>query len=69
MKKIGAIIHEILEDKNDKLSSKRVAGYLLIIAAVTLAIIGEIDTGIIETMIWAGAASLGVGTLETKVAK
>lgn len=63
------MIKEIFSGKDGRWSSKRIIGTALVIAAV---IFNATETGDPETtrvMIWAGIASLGVGTLETKVAK
>ncbi len=63
------MIREIFSDNNGHLSSKRIMGTLLLIAAVAVAIVTDVESDVIKTMIWAGVAALGVGTLETKVAK
>lgn len=56
-------------DKDGKLSSKRVFGAVLVLTAIACNIgqLGDPETT--QVMLWAGVASLGVGTLETKVAK
>jgi len=63
------MLKEIFTDKTDKLSSKRIFGALLVIAAVVLVILERGAAESVNTMLWAGVASLGVGTLETKVNK
>lgn len=62
---LGGLFH----DKQEKVSGKRVFGAILVIAGIVLNVIGEGDPETNRTMIWAGVASLGVGTLETKVNK
>lgn len=63
------MIREIFTDRNGKLSSKRVMGALLILTGVVYNGIGLGDPATNQVMIWSGIAALGVGTLETKVAK
>lgn len=63
------MIREIFSDKSGSLSSKRIMGTIVITAAVVLTIIETGDADTLRTMLWAGFASLGVGTLETKVNK
>lgn len=66
---MASILREIFSDNNAHLSSKRIVGTLMIIAAVVLLLLERGDSGTISTMIWAGVAALGVGTLETKITK
>ena len=66
---MASILREIFSDNNGHLSSKRIVGTLMIIAAVVLLLLERGDSGTIATMIWAGVAALGVGTLETKITK
>lgn len=63
------MIREIFSGKDGQLSSKRIIGTLLVVAAVVLNIIETGDPETTRVMIWAGMAALGVGTLETRVAK
>lgn len=63
------MLREIFSDKSGALSSKRIFGALILIAGVVLTIIEQGDPSTVSTLIWAGVASLGVGTLETKVSK
>jgi hypothetical protein len=63
------MLREIFSDNNEHLSSKRIMGALLLIAAIAIAVTADVDADIVKTMIWAGVAALGVGTLETKVNK
>ena len=63
------MLREIFSDNNGHLSSKRIAGALMIVAAVVLNILETGDPATTQTLIWAGAAALGVGTLETRVSK
>lgn len=63
------MIREIFSDKNNVLSSKRIFGAALVVAGATFNALGMGDPATNEVMLWAGVASLGVGTLETKVAK
>lgn len=63
------MLREIFNDKSGVLSSKRIVGALIVIAAVVLIVLERGDPASVQTMIWAGVASLGVGTLETKVSK
>jgi hypothetical protein len=63
------MLREIFSDNAGHLSSKRIMGALLLIAAVIVAVVAEIDPDVIKTMIWSGVAALGVGTLETRVSK
>ena len=62
-------MREIFSDNCGHLSSKRIIGTLIVIAAITANLIGAGDPETNRVMIWAGVAALGVGTLETKVAK
>jgi hypothetical protein len=59
----------VFHDHSGKPSSKRIFGALLIIAAIVSNIVGTGDPTTNQVMIWAGAAALGVGTLETRVTK
>jgi hypothetical protein len=63
------MLREILSDKTGNLSSKRIIGTLVVIAAVVLIVLDRGDPASVQTLVWAGVASLGVGTLETKVNK
>lgn len=63
------MIREIFSDKSGSLSSKRIMGTLLVIAAVVLTVIETGDGETVRVMLWSGVAALGVGTLETKVSK
>lgn len=63
------MILQIFTDKQGKLSAKRVFGAVLIVSAIAgnFLSLGSPDTT--QVMLWAGVAAIGVGTLETKVAK
>ena len=63
------MLREIFSDNNGHLSSKRIAGALMIVAAIVLNVFDAGDAATTQTLIWAGAAALGVGTLETRVSK
>jgi len=63
------MIREIFSGANGQLSSKRIVGTLLIVAAVVFNALSLGDGETTRVMIWAGIAAVGVGTLETKVAK
>ena len=63
------ILREMFEDKTGLLSSKRIIGTIIVVAAIVLTILERGDPSTVQTMLWAGVASLGVGTLETKVSK
>lgn len=60
---------EIFSDAKGVLSSKRIFGALLVVAAVTFHVLGMGEVSFHEVMLWAGVASLGVGTFEAKVSK
>jgi small-conductance mechanosensitive channel len=60
---------QIFQDKQGKISSKRVAGYILVVAAIFFNAFSVGDMSVTTAMLWAGIASLGVGTLETRVQK
>ena len=63
------MMREIFSDKSGDLSSKRIVGTLLVIAAVVMTATGTGDPETVRVMLWSGVAALGVGTLETKVNK
>ena len=63
------MLREIFSDNNGHLSSKRIFGAILVISAIVVTVIERGDPASVNTMLWAGVASLGVGTLETKVSK
>lgn len=60
---------QMFVDKTGKLSSKRVIGTLLVLAAIALNALGQGDPSTTQVMLWSGVAALGVGTLETRVSK
>lgn len=62
-------IAELFHDSQGKPSSKRVFGAALIVAGVVGSYLSLGDPQTSQVMIWAGIASLGVGTLETRVSK
>ena len=61
----------LLRDANNNLSSKRVAGYV-VLSVVLIAFIGdlsekmEINESVANTLIMSAAALLGIGTFEKK---
>jgi hypothetical protein len=61
----------LLRDANNKMSSKRVSGYV-ILAVVLFAFIGdlfselEINESVANTLIMSAAALLGIGTFEKR---
>ena len=61
----------LLRDKNNNLSSKRVAGYV-VLAVVLFAFVGdlfeklEINESVANTLAMYAAALLGIGTFENK---
>ncbi len=61
----------LLRDANNKMSSKRVSGYV-ILSVVLLAFIGdlfselEINESVANTLIMSAAALLGIGTFEKR---
>jgi hypothetical protein len=63
------MIGQIWMDKTGKVSAKRVFGSLLVVAAIVGNFLGLGDPSTTHVMLWSGVASLGVGTLETKVSK
>ena len=63
------MMREIFSDKSGDLSSKRIVGTLLVIAAVVMTATETGDPETVRVMLWAGVTALGVGTLETKVNK
>jgi hypothetical protein len=63
------MIREILSGPDNRLSSKRLAGWGLIIAGSTFNALGMGDPNVNSGMIYAGVAALGVGVLETRVNK
>jgi drug/metabolite transporter (DMT)-like permease len=66
---IEMILGGLFHDKQEKISGKRVFGGILVVSGIVLTVMGEGDPETVRTMIWAGVAGLGVGTLETKVSK
>jgi hypothetical protein len=63
------MLREIFSDNNGHLSSKRIMGTLIVAAAIALTATETGDPETARVLVWAGVASLGVGTLETKVNK
>ena len=61
----------LLRDANNNLSSKRVAGYV-VLAVVLIAFVGDlfeqmdINESVANTLIMSAAALLGIGTFEKK---
>jgi len=61
----------LLRDVNNKMSSKRVSGYVILVV-VLLAFIGdlfselEINESVANTLIMSAAALLGIGTFEKR---
>ena len=61
----------LLRDANNKMSSKRVSGYVILVV-VLLAFIGdlfselEINESVANTLIMSAAALLGIGTFEKR---
>ena len=61
----------LLRDKNNNLSSKKVAGYV-VLAVVLFAFVGdlfeklEINESVANTLAMSAAALLGIGTFENK---
>jgi len=61
----------LLRDANNKMSSKRVSGYVILLV-VLLAFIGdlfselEINESVANTLIMSAAALLGIGTFEKR---
>ena len=62
-------ILQIFQDSKGKISSKRVAGFMLIISAIVLIVLDKGQAGNVQAMLYAGVAALGVGTFETRVQK
>lgn len=63
--------HGLFQDSNGNLSSKRIAGFIMLAAAITLAALGVFrDSVHAVEMVWpfvtGAAAALGVGVLEKK---
>ena len=69
MKRLLENIGKLFLDSQGKPSSKRVFGALLITGAAVSNWLSLGDPETNRVMIWAGIAALGVGTLETRVAK
>lgn len=69
MSKFGERIMQIFMDSQGKMSSKRVWGAALIVAAVVSNLISAGDPATNQVMIYAGVAAIGVGTFETRVNK
>lgn len=63
------MLREVFSGADGRLSSKRIMGTLLIACGVVFnaLILGDPATN--QVMLWAGIAAIGVGTLETRVAK
>jgi len=62
---------KLLNDKNGKISSKRVAGLLCFVIGLGMAITTgfgwyDVDTFLILTILGAGSTVLGLGTFEKK---
>jgi len=61
----------LLRDANNKMSSKRVSGYIILVV-VLLAFVGdlfselEINESVANTLIMSAAALLGIGTFEKR---
>lgn len=63
------MLREIFTGQNGQLSSKRIMGTIMVLAAIVFIGLGLGEAATVNTMLWAGVASLGVGTLETRVSK
>lgn len=63
------MLKEVFSGQDGRWSSKRIIGTALVVSAVVLTVIETGDAETVRTMLWSGVASLGVGTLETKVNK